>query len=537
MYADQTPLPMPSEDVSASASLVAGLIALGVVSCLVPVVLGLLYYRARLHEKNITPPSSSDGVIARKFSMKMNDVHINMNVSKHDNGNSLAKGRFYGDVALEEEMMAMYQQPYKFSSQNTFQNTISSPFDLPLKLVPDTEDSVDYAVPEVTMTPPPPFSEVYQAPPPIPLSKPPSLLSFNRKEGTPPPPVLPIPPPPEHEYYACPKLTHVHTDIRGTTGTVLYMNETCYVKREKSIPNIPSGIYNVMEIIGEGEFGIIQLCRIKDAISTMCKNITPGALCLVKKLKPNVNEVVIQSFKEEATLLSKLDHPNITKVLGIANIYDSHTMLIEYSDKGDLHSFLRGHILTGTVHPSRNKCLPTLTISDLIYISTQMASAMAYFEAHKFVHRDLAARNCLVGEKLSIKITDVAISQPVFHADYFRPDENLMLPIRWMSTESVFEGNFSNKSDVWAFGVTLWELFTLGSRRPYDEFSDAGVLENLGHHGEGEDSSMILLPQPTSCSRDVYQIMRSCWQHDAHHRPTFCDLHSFLQRKNVGPSQ
>lgn len=531
MYADQTPIPVPSDKASTSVALIAGVVAFAVVSCIIAVVLGLFYYRSHLAKKAITPPNSSDGVITRKISMKMNDVHINMNVSKQDNGNSIAKGKFYGDVALDEEVAAMYQQPYKAYSQAStyFSTGHKLPFELPLKCFPDPEESVDYAVPDMTMTPPPPFSEVYSGPPPIPLSKPPSLLSFPRKDGTPPPPVPPLPPPPEQQYYAAPRLCQA-TDIRSIAGTVLYMNETCYTKREKSIPNIPSGIYNVIEIIGEGKFGTIQLCKIKENVAIKCKNITPGAICLVKKLKPIMNDVIIQSFKEEATILSKLDDPNVTRLLGISNIYDSHTMLFEYSERGDLYNYLREHTLAGNIHPVRNK--PTLAVSDLIYIATQIASGMAYFETQRFIHRDLATRNCLIDDDLTIKITDVAMSRPKFQANYYMPDGDVMLPIRWMSWEAVIEGRFSNKSDVWSFGVTLWELFTLGSCNPYDKLTDSGVLENLSHCYHNDESSMIFLEQPSSCSRDVYQIMRSCWQQVEDVRPSFSDIYSYLQRKN-----
>lgn len=535
MYADQTPIPTHSDNLGTSTAVIAGLVALAVLSCMVPIILGFLYYRNRLAKKPMTPPNSNDGVMTRKFSMKMNDVHINMNVSKQDNGNSIAKGKFYGDVALEEEVAAMYQQPYKVNSQaSTYFSNSHLPFELPLKSLPDSEDSVDYAVPDVTMTPPPPFSEIYSGPPPIPLSKPPSLLSFTRKEGTPPPPVPQIPPPPEQQYYAAPRLCQA-SDIRSITGTVIYMNETCYIKREKSIPNIPTGIYNVIEIIGEGEFGTIQLCKIKDNVSITCKNISPGAVCVVKKLKPNMNADIVQSFKSEATLLSKLDNPNVTRLLGIGNLYNSLTMLIEYSECGDLHSFLREHTLVGNIHPIRNK--PTLAVSDLIYIATQIASGMAYFESQRFIHRDLATRNCVVNDDLGIKITDSAMSRPMFKDNYYSPDCEVMLPIRWMSWEAVLEGRFSNKSDVWSFGVTLWELFTLGSCIPHDKLTDSGVLENLSHCYHSDGSTMIFLQQPGSCSRDIYQIMRSCWQQIEDSRPSFFDIHSFLQRKNVGPAR
>ncbi|KAF2351493.1 Serine-threonine/tyrosine-protein kinase catalytic domain [Trinorchestia longiramus] len=533
MYADQTPIPVSTNSKSTPTALVAGMTALAVLTCILPVAVGVFCYRSHVAKKAMAP--ANDGLLARKFSVKMNDVHINMNVSRHENGNSVAKGRFYGDVALEEEVAAMYQQPYaKLNSQAStyFPTGNSSAFDVPVKSIPESEDSVDYAIPDMTMTPPPPFSEAYTIPPPIPLSKPPSLLSFTRKDGTP-PPVPPLPPPPDQQYYAAPRLCR-GTDISSITGTVLYMNETVYTKREKSIPTIPPGIYNVIEVIGDGDFGTIQLCKIKDNVNTTFKNITPGAVCLIKKLKPKANDVIIQSFKEEATILSKLDNPNITRLLGTTNVYEGHTMLVEYSERGDLYHFLREHTFAGSTQPTRAK--PILSISDLIYIATQIASAMAYFESQRFIHRDLASRNCLVCDKLFIKITDVAMSRPIFKNHYYNPEGKVILPIRWMSWESVLEGRFSSKSDVWSFGVTLWELFTLGSCHPYDTMSDSGLLENLSHCYHGDGAGMILLQQPTSCSRDVYQIMKSCWSQQEDRRPSFHDLHSYLQRKNVGPA-
>lgn len=543
MYADQTPVPHPPDSPPPSPLLLVGVVAIGVLLLLLPIGLGVYCYKVRTANKSL---AANEGLLARKFSVKMNDVHINMNVSKSNgnldmnlpksNGSSVSKGRFYGDMALEEEVAAMYQQPYnKISSptSNYFVNTHGSTFDVPVKSgVPQSEESVDYAIPDVTMTPPPPFSEAYTVPPPLPLSKPPSLLSFTRKDSTPPPPIPPLPPPPDQQYYAAPNLCR-NSDIRSITGTVLYMNETVYTKREKSIPSIPPGLYNVIEVIGEGDFGTIQLCKIKDTAISNFKNIAPGSVCLIKKLKPKPSDLIIQNFKEEATILSKLDHVNVTRLLGSTSVYESHTMLLEYSEQGDLYHYLREHTFAGGVHAARNK--PNLSASDLIYIATQIAAAMNYCDSQRFIHRDLATRNCLVGDNLSIKVTDVAMSRPIFQTHYYNPGGRVLLPIRWMSWESVLEGKFSSKSDVWSFGVTLWELFTLGSCHPHDHLSDSGVLENLSHCYHGDGGGMTLLQQPSSCSRDLYQIMKSCWSQQEDRRPSFHDLLSYLQRKNVGP--
>ncbi|KAJ3605604.1 hypothetical protein NHX12_027649, partial [Muraenolepis orangiensis] len=162
-----------------------------------------------------------------------------------------------------------------------------------------------------------------------------------------------------------------------------------------------------------------------------------------------------------------------------------------------------------------------LSCADQLSVSQQVAAGMAYLSERKFVHRDLATRNCLVGEEMVVKIADFGLSRNIYSADYYKANENDAIPIRWMPPESIFYNRYTSESDVWAYGVVLWEVFSQGMQ-PYYGMAHEEVIYYVrdGH----------ILGCPENCPLELYSLMRLCWSTQPSDRPSFCSIHCILQR-------
>uniref|UniRef100_A0A8C4QWJ6 receptor protein-tyrosine kinase n=1 Tax=Eptatretus burgeri TaxID=7764 RepID=A0A8C4QWJ6_EPTBU len=274
--------------------------------------------------------------------------------------------------------------------------------------------------------------------------------------------------------------------------------------------------------IGEGAFGRVFQAR--------APGLLPGetdTMVAVKMLKEEASADMQASFHREAALMAEFEHRNIVQLLGVCAVGKPFCLLFEYMPHGDLNEFLRRCTASGGPHA---EILPPAWSLDgeqelgdtaKLHIATQIASGMAYLSERRFVHRDLATRNCLVGERSVVKISDFGLSQSVYAADYYKANENDAIPIRWMPPESIFYNRYTSESDVWAFGVVLWEIYSYGLQ-PYFGMSHEEVIYYVrdGH----------ILGRPDGCPLDLYNLMRLCWSPATNDRPSFKSLKQLLEQ-------
>jgi discoidin domain receptor family member 2 len=227
-----------------------------------------------------------------------------------------------------------------------------------------------------------------------------------------------------------------------------------------------------------------------------------------------------------------IDEASVCALLG--TIDNGRIMAVFEYFSLDLYQYLRQQLI-----PMDN----TLTTSFLLSLACQIASAMKYLSSRQIIHRDLATRNCLISlDNHQIHLTDIAMGKTEYANDYARIGHlQARIAIRWAAWESIFFNQFSLKSDVWSFAVTLYELFTYARQRPYHMLTNEELIRQLATCTQIQTSigpliNDVHLPQPEFCSKEIYDMMRECWQCDAHCRPSFADMHTFLMGRASGSS-
>ena len=310
---------------------------------------------------------------------------------------------------------------------------------------------------------------------------------------------------------------------------IYILNEASSQPKRQPLIVTNDNIHGV-KILGTGFFGKVVLAdtvglSLKDlGLSETDDDKSVSIRVAVKKLKTNASKTTKEAFEKEYKFMSRLDHPNVIRMLGVCNTDPSQFIMMEYIERGDLNNYLtKFETIISEGVPKDKEILAGI----LIYMCTQIASAMKYLIARNFIHRDLAARNCLIGTDNLIKLADFGMSRSLYESHYYIIRGQAVLPVRWMATEC-FYGKFSAKTDVWAFGVTMWEIFMLAKERPYSDMEDLEVVDDAI-----EKDQRTLLQQPDHCPDDVFGVMMRCWAKDPKDRATFDELHAALSQLSI----
>ncbi|XP_043260816.1 activated Cdc42 kinase-like isoform X5 [Colletes gigas] len=293
-----------------------------------------------------------------------------------------------------------------------------------------------------------------------------------------------------------------------TSGSLTMLPEERQDRPPIRVPNkhmIPADAIIVNKELGTGEFGVVQ----QGVWTNDGERIQVAIKCLSRERMQN-NPI---EFLKEAAIMHAIDHEHIVRLYGV--VLDTNSLML-VTELAPLRS-----LLECLKEPSLRPSFPVLSLCDF---AVQIADGMQYLEAKRLIHRDLAARNILVFSKNKVKISDFGLSRALgVGKDYYQTNfnVNLKLPIAWCAPECISYLKFTSASDVWAYGVTLWEMFSYGFQ-PWAALTGHQILEAI------DEPNFQRLEQPECCPKDYFVLMQQCWQHEPAKRPKFSELINLL---------
>ncbi|NXL86720.1 BMX kinase, partial [Alectura lathami] len=313
---------------------------------------------------------------------------------------------------------------------------------------------------------------------------------------------------PENKYYltenycfdSVPKLIHYHQHNSAGMVTRLRHALSTQVNKVPATASLGNGIWELkreeiflLRELGTGQFGVVHLGKWKGQYDVAIKMIKEGTMSE-------------DEFIQEAQTMMKLNHPKLVRLYGICSKSYPIYLVMEYMPNGSLLSYLQSH----------GEELQPLQLLEICY---DVCDAMAFLESCQLIHRDLAARNCLVDSNLTVKLADFGMTRYVLD-DLYVSSLGTKFPVKWSAPEVFNYTKFSSKSDVWAFGILMWEVFTLG-KQPYELYDNMQVIEKV--------SQGYRLYRPQLVSDIIYQLMYNCWHELPEKRPAFYQLLSFFE--------
>ncbi|KAM4541777.1 tyrosine-protein kinase receptor TYRO3 isoform 4-T4 [Odontesthes bonariensis] len=300
------------------------------------------------------------------------------------------------------------------------------------------------------------------------------------------------------------------SDVQDSTLDSLCINSELKNKLQDVL--IPERLLTLGHMLGKGEFGSVREAILKTEDSAVQK-------VAVKVLKSDITSSVdIEQCLKEAANMKDFHHPNVIRLIGVSlhrrpgQRLPIPMVVLPFMKHGDLHTFLLLSRLGDQPFD-----LPAKT---LVQFMLDISRGMEYLSSKNIIHRDLAARNCMLDENISVCVADFGLSKKIYSGDYYRQGSVSKLPVKWIALESLADNVYTTQSDVWAFGVTMWEIMTRG-QTPYPGVENSEIYEFLI---KGER-----LKRPADCREDIYQIMHSCWSPVPKFRPSFRQLVSQLE--------
>ncbi|KAM4557042.1 tyrosine-protein kinase Lyn [Fundulus diaphanus] len=262
---------------------------------------------------------------------------------------------------------------------------------------------------------------------------------------------------------------------------------------DKDAWEISKDSIKMLKKLGAGQFGEVWMAYYNNTTKVAVKTLKPGTM-------------TVEAFLEEANVMKTLQHDRLVRLYAVITKTEPIYIITEYMANGSLLDFLKSD--TG----SRQQ------LPKLIDFSAQIAEGMAYIEKRNYIHRDLRAANVLVSESLLCKIADFGLARVIEDNEY-SAREGAKFPIKWTAPEAINYGTFTIKSDMWSFGVLLYEIITYG-KIPYPGMTKAEVMSSIQRG--------YRMPQPENCPSELYEIMMSCWRDKPEDRPTFDYIQSVL---------
>ncbi|KAI1903503.1 hypothetical protein AGOR_G00027860 [Albula goreensis] len=264
--------------------------------------------------------------------------------------------------------------------------------------------------------------------------------------------------------------------------------------------------------LGEGEFGSVMegLLTQEEFVLKVAVKTMKIAICTRSEM---------EDFLREAACMKEFDHPNVMRLIGVclqtveSEGYPSPVVILPFMKHGDLHSYL--------LYSRLGDCPVFLPSQMLVKFMTDIARGMEYLSSKNFIHRDLAARNCMLNENMTVCVADFGLSKKIYNGDYYRQGRISKMPVKWIAIESLADRVYTTKSDVWSFGVTMWEIATRG-QTPYPGVENSEIYDYLRQGNR--------LKQPPDCLDSIYSLMFSCWLLSPKDRPGFESLRCELEK-------